>query len=455
MAHPVDRCDFQVGELIDHRFTVHKILGEGSFGKVYLVLDPQGRRHALKILRLWEVTPDIRKELESRFDLEFKTGQIACENLVQSEEYGDVGGNPFILMEFCSGGDMTPLLGNARGREARICQQILNGLRALHINGKVHRDLKPENVLFKDGDIAALTDFGIAGDRNHRMTSRNIFGRPDQMFGTYAYMAPEQFNRARGNATVLPTTDIYSFGVLAFQLLTGELPFGKLENHNDLAEYQKHSKDNVWNRHLLQNIPDSRAWFQVIERCIDPDFHKRAQSASDVLALLPAPRKPEPIRPMPSPKWYSPSPSPRPVSKPTSVANPMPRPRLAVSSPVSSSPILRVMQGDEYGRTFNLMDIIRKNQRHIITIGRDAANDVHILCERSYYVSRHHCTIEHNPKGDKWIVRDGQWDRRKGTWNESANGTYVNSAEANLMGLKLHHGDIITMGDVTLRFENN
>lgn len=439
MSQLVNRCDFQIGDLIDYRYTVSKILGEGSFGKVYLVTDTNRKFHALKILRLWEVSPEIRKELESRFDLEFKTGQIVCENLVQSEEYGNIGGNPYILMEFCSGGDMVPLLGNARGREVVICRQILNGLCALHANGKVHRDLKPENVLFKDNAIAALTDFGIAGDRNHRMTSRSIFGRPDQMFGTFAYMAPEQLNRVRGNATVLPTTDIYSFGVLAFQLLTGEYPFGKLENHNDLAEYQRRSKENVWNRHLLQDIPDSQAWFTIVERCIEPDFHKRVQSASDVIKLLPES----------SQQYLSMEQS---LLRPEHIHyNAYQRPQFTASN----GPFLRIMQGDEHGKIYDLNHIIAVSHRHIITVGREKDNDVYLFCERSYYVSRHHCTIEHNPNNNRWTMRDGQWARKQRQWMASANGTYVNSAEANHQGIPLRNGDIITMGDVTLRFENN
>ncbi len=82
-------------------------------------------------------------------------------------------------------------------------------------------------------ELLRLTDFGIAGDRNKRMTERNIFGKPNQIFGTYAYMPPEQVNRIQGEATVLPTTDIFSFGVLAFQLLTGSFPFGGLSSHNE------------------------------------------------------------------------------------------------------------------------------------------------------------------------------------------------------------------------------
>ena len=69
------------------------------------------------------------------------------------------------------------------------------------------------------------------------MTERNIFGKPYQIFGTYAYMPPEQVNR--GKSTVLPTTDIFSFGVVMYQLITGVLPFGKLDDQNDLVRYQK------------------------------------------------------------------------------------------------------------------------------------------------------------------------------------------------------------------------
>ena len=253
----VDRCDFQAGNVINNQYTVRKTLGEGSFGVVYLVEDRRGSKYALKLLRLWEVPADIRQPLMERFEMEFKTGQIDCDNLVRSLDFGTVGGNPFIVMEFCPGGDLEPLLGKSEAQAPRICQDILIGLNALHTQGKVHRDLKPENVLFKQNGKAALTDFGIAGDRTHRMTQRNIFGKPNQIFGTYAYMPPEQVTRARGGATVLPTTDIFSFGVLAYQLLTGVLPFGQLESHMDLAEYQKRGKDGYWSRDRLCNLHNS------------------------------------------------------------------------------------------------------------------------------------------------------------------------------------------------------
>ena len=161
----VDRCDYNVGEYINNRYRVSQTLGEGSFGKVYRVTDSASKDYALKLLRLWEVPPEIRKPLMERFEMEFKTGQIDCDYLVRSLDYGTVGGNPYIVMEYCSGGDLTPYLGSGSSKIPLICQQILIGLHALHTRGKVHRDLKPENVLFRVTELAALTDFGIAGDR--------------------------------------------------------------------------------------------------------------------------------------------------------------------------------------------------------------------------------------------------------------------------------------------------
>ena len=101
----VDRCDFRPGQVVNGQYFIKKTLGEGSFGVVYLVDDTYGNRYALKLLRLWEVPSEIRQPLMERFEMEFKTGQIPCENLVQSIDFGKVGGNPFIVMEFCPGGE--------------------------------------------------------------------------------------------------------------------------------------------------------------------------------------------------------------------------------------------------------------------------------------------------------------------------------------------------------------
>lgn len=418
----VDRCDFQPGAVVNNRYTVKKMLGEGSFGVVYLVEDARGEKYALKLLRLWEVPSDIRKPLMDRFEMEFKTGQIDCENLVHSLDYGVVGGNPFIVMEFCPGGDLEQYLGRCEANAPRICREILLGLNALHTQGKVHRDLKPENVLFKQNGKAALTDFGIAGDRTHRMTQRNIFGKPNQIFGTYAYMPPEQVTRARGGATVLPTTDIFSFGVLTYQLLTGELPFGRLESHNDLAEYQKRGKNGQWDRNRIGHLSNAQQWTNVIEGCLQPDFKRRLQNANEVMNMLPQGRE------------YV-----------VQVQNIYQPPKQINGFK------LRVMQGEEYGRTYNLGNLL--GNKRILTLGRHIDNTVYIKSEFSDFLSRFHCTLEASADFKQWSIRDGQWRGDLREWVDSVNGTYVNSVPVGRDGHFLKIGDIITIGDVTLRFE--
>ena len=458
----VDRCDFQPGQTVN-QYTIRKVLGEGSFGVVYLAEGSGGQKLALKLLRLWEVPSEIRQPLMERFEMEFRTGQINCENLVQSLDYGIVGGNPYIVMEFCPGGDLEPLLGKGDARNTRICQHILNGLSALHVQGKVHRDLKPENVLFKQSGVAALTDFGIAGDRTHRMTQRNIFGKPNQIFGTYAYMPPEQVNRARGGATVLPTTDIFSFGVLAYQLLTGLLPFGTLESHNDLAEYQIRGKKGEWNRHALMSIPNGQQWLQVIEGCLAPDFKQRLQTTNDVLRMMPPDTAPPNAY---QPQGYQPQSYQAQRYQPQGYQaqgyqpqgyqaqgyqppRPQPQPQ---PQPVRKGCFLRIMQGEEYGRIYDLTQLLQRGQA-VLTVGRQNDNAIFIKSDSSDFLSRHHCTIEHGE--GKWVVRDGQWQPQARQWVASTNGTFVNSRPVSNTGYYLSTGDIITIGDVTLKFENN
>lgn len=422
-GHIVDRCDFNVGECIGHRYRVVRTLGEGSFGKVYKVTDGTGEEYALKLLRLWEVSPEIRKPLMERFEMEFKAGQIDCDNLVRSLDYGTTGGNPYIVMEYCPGGDLIPYLGSGSGRIPQICQQILFGLHALHTRGKVHRDLKPENVLFKSNGMAALTDFGIAGDRNRRMTERNLLGKPTQVFGTYAYMPPEQINRTRGGATVLPTTDVFSFGVLAFQLLTGKLPFGQLNNHNELACYQQRLKKGEWDWQLLSQVPAGDRWKEVLAGCLKPNFKDRFQSAEEVLKHIPGSTL--------SPGSW-------------------------IGTPVNAASgfALQVLQGEEAGRVYPLSELFDRGKR-IVTIGRAMDNVIVIKEEHSAYISRHHCCIETNSAGDCWIVRDGQWIKEKRVWQQSGNGTFVNSTQVDKQGCLLKAGDLLSIGDVKLRFEKH
>lgn len=425
-----DRCEFYRGDLVDSTYTVERSLGEGTFGAVYKVTTGRGDIYALKLLKLWTVPPEACRGLKARFTMEFETGQIDSLYLVHSYSYGETKGNPYILMEFCPKGDLRDyVLSNSSVDYARIGRQILLGLGDLHSHGKVHRDLKPENVLLRSDYTAVLTDFGISGDQNKRMTERGWLGKPSQIFGTYPYMPPEQVNPPRGGqATVLPTTDIFSFGVMMYEMLVGVLPFGEL-TEDTLYRYLENGKKGIWDRKALKKADRSGIWTDIIEGCLVPDFRSRIQSTSEIVRMLPT------------------------ESSSDIQAKDVRRSYMSITHGV----LLRVMQGEEYGREYRLDELC--SQGRILTVGRNSegiSNSIAVLENMSSYISRHHCTLELDYAAGQWIIRDGQWlddGHGKGYWKQSLNGTYVNSSEVDMYGQPIMPGDIISIGDVKLRVE--
>ena len=425
-----NRCDFHTGSIIDGKYTVERPLGEGTFGKVFKVKrNSDNKTFALKLLKLWAVEALEREKLLKRFDQEYETGLIKSDFLVQSHGKGSVEGNPYILMEYCPGGDLLQGVENGTINLATAASEILLGLKTLHSNGKVHRDLKPENVLVKSNGKVALTDFGIAGDRNKRLTERGLLGVPKEVFGTYAYMPPEQVNPKRGDATVLPTTDMFSFGVMMFQLITCELPFGSLNNEADLYQYVTRGKTENWDRNILRRSKDGENWLPLIEGCLKSDFRIRIQSADLALSLVPVLKGSVRIK--------------------QEISDNIPS--------IKNGIALRVMQGEEFGRIYKLNDLVKSLGKRILTMGRndeDIRNIIPIKETESSYVSRKHCTLEYNNVNNTWILRDGQWDAFTfSKWKVSTNGTYIGSKEVPMNGVIINLGDIISIGDVKLRVE--
>jgi pSer/pThr/pTyr-binding forkhead associated (FHA) protein len=115
------------------------------------------------------------------------------------------------------------------------------------------------------------------------------------------------------------------------------------------------------------------------------------------------------------------------------------------------------MQGEEFGKIYRLSDMLTVN-KSLFTLGRKDAlirNDIEILENQSTYISRKHCTIEHNRATNKWLIRDGQWEPSlPSRWKESLNGTYINSDSVPQRGMYINVGDIISIGDVKIRVEN-
>lgn len=445
---------FDAGDTIDGCWTVVSLLGEGTFGRVFRVVGADGETYALKLLKLWEIPVKDRMNLQRRFEREYETGLIDSPYLVHSRAKGVVQGNSYFVMDYCAGGDVRRAAMAGRLDMALLGRHIMLGLRELHANGKVHRDLKPENVLLVNDNHAVLTDFGISGDQNNRLTSRGVNGVPEQRFGTVAYMPPEQLNPTRDNATVLPTTDIYSFGVMMYRLITGELPFGPLASPADMVNYTTNCLQGRWNRRRLLDIERGYEWLPVLEACLVPDFRRRLQTADAVLALLPRPIDSVPSIP----------------ETPTTAQ---------FNADISNGVILRVMHGEQQGVVYNLPQMFT-NRVKIITIGRegDVWNHISLTENDTNFISRRHCTIEFDAVAGKWTIRDGQFRSRcslglklpaifpcrlcgaycepgKGDmeWSSSLNGTYVNSCEVGREGYVLSAGDIITIGEVKIRVE--
>lgn len=454
-----NRVDISPGDYIDRKYRVDKLLGEGTYGQVYKVR-ANNVVYALKLLKLWEVLVSERAGLLKRFNREFDTGRIPSAYLVHSVGKGIWEGNPYILMEYCSGGDlMAATQKDAHLDIGAVAEDILYGLKDLHQCGKIHRDLKPENVLLKADGRAVLTDFGIAGDQNNRISRMDCKGNLLERFGTYAYMPPEQINPSRKNrtATVLPTSDIFSFGVMMYQVLTGEFPFGELNSNQDLCRYIDNVKKGKWNRELLNRIAPK--WFPAIDGCLRPKFSERHQSVDKILPLIP-----DGVHR----KQYQ-------------------KPKYEISLNVVHGTLLRVMEGEEYGRVYKLdelgskLDEMTSLQTRVITVGRkddDVYNTLKIMETESSYVSRCHCTIEQDLRTEKWLIRDGQArvdchiakrsavlfpcricsaacliHKRRLEWHRSLNGTYVNSKEVDSDGTYFTPGDIISIGGVKLRVE--
>lgn len=410
-----------VGAFID-RYKVERRIGEGAFGVVTKVTHRDTQKtYALKHQKLWKVPREHRSTLVKRFRLEYETGLINSDFLVRSHDFGEVKGNPYLIMDFCQGGNLRHIIqaNLSIDRKLRLCTDVLMGLRALHAEGKVHRDLKPENILL-DNERAKLCDFGIAGHLNIQFTVVGQDGKPLEVMGSYNYMSPEQLHPTNRQETLLPTIDIFAFGVICYELLSGRLPFGPWDLERDMVPYLKRVAHGQWDDIHLWNNNVPQGWKQVIERCLMPQREQRFQKIDHILEFL---------------NIQTPS---------------------QISRGQSNHDLigLQVMQGENHGTQYLLRDYLRSSQKSMLRLGRinpDYSNDIALKEDYSSYISRAHATLEWH-ESNNWCIRDGQWIDRNRGWQPSKNGTWVNGTPAdNQNGLYLQIGDIITIGNTTLK----
>jgi serine/threonine-protein kinase len=215
----VAASDQIIGELFDGRYQIIRKLGAGGMADVYLAEDQElGRRVAIKILNDRHANDE---QFVERFRREAKNAAaLSHPNIVSIYDRGEAEGTYYIAMEYLDGRSLKELI-LSRGDApiavvVEYARQILAALRFAHRHGIVHRDIKPHNVLVDGEGRVKVTDFGIARAGASQMTEAG------SIVGTAQYLSPEQ---ARG-ADVDQRSDLYSLGVVMYEMLTGTVPFG-------------------------------------------------------------------------------------------------------------------------------------------------------------------------------------------------------------------------------------
>ncbi len=270
------REELTTGFTFAGRYQIIEEIGKGGMGKVYKAQDKKIKETvALKLIKP-EIASD-KKTIE-RFSNEMKFARkVSHRNVCRMYDLGEEKGSHFITMEYVPGEDlkgMIRMMGQlGAGKAISIAKQVCEGLEEAHRLGVVHRDLKPSNIMIdKDGN-ARIMDFGIA----RSLESKGITGA-GVMIGTPEYMSPEQVE----GKEIDQRTDIYSLGVVLYEMLTGRVPF---EGDTALTIAVKHKTEAPQDpREFNTQLSDDLS--RVILKCLEKDKNKRYQSAGELLSQL-------------------------------------------------------------------------------------------------------------------------------------------------------------------------
>ncbi len=264
------------GSVFAGRYEIIEELGKGGMGRVYRVEDKKIKKEiALKLIKS-EIASD-RKTIE-RFKNELTTARaIRHKNICGMFDLGEEKGQHYITMEYVSGGDLKRFIRRAAplniARTVFIAKQICEGLEEAHSLGIVHRDLKPNNIMIDDNGNARIMDFGIA----RTVKGKGITGS-GVMIGTPEYMSPEQFEAKE----VDQQSDIYSLGIILYEMLTGRLPF---EGDTPFAIGVKHKSGIPEDpKKLNPQIPQDLSG--LILKCLEKDKENRYQGAKEIRSDL-------------------------------------------------------------------------------------------------------------------------------------------------------------------------
>jgi len=268
---------FREGTLIGGKYEVLELLGKGGMGEVY-----HARHRAIPefhvAVKVLDAALTEQVENRERFRNEVIAGYRANHpNIVQMYEYFDLGKLQAFAMEFVSGGTLLEVMSDGAlpvDVALSFMKQMARGLCALHRAGTHHRDLKPENVLVTPEGLAKLTDFGIARIRG----SGAHTDCEGMLAGTPKYVPPEYVENGDSDHR----GDIYALGVIAYEMIAGELPFRSVTNTSLLKErLQPHGLD------LLSRISELPVEIcAIIERCLSIQPIQRYPQAVDLVEAI-------------------------------------------------------------------------------------------------------------------------------------------------------------------------
>lgn len=264
-----------VGDYLEDRYVIDRAIARGGMATVYRCVDVRlGREVAAKVMHEQYVHDPVFRD---RFRREARAmAQLSHPNLVNVYDFSAQGESVFLIMELITGGTLRELL-DERGpmpphAAAAVMRGMLTGLAVAHGKGLIHRDIKPDNVLINSDHRVKLADFGLvraAADATHST---------DQIIGTVAYLSPEQVD----GSTMTCASDVYSAGIVLFELLTGRTPFA---GETPLAHaYARLSQDIPAPSSLIGGVP--KLFDELVATATARHPEDRFRDAAEFLAAL-------------------------------------------------------------------------------------------------------------------------------------------------------------------------
>jgi serine/threonine protein kinase len=272
------------------RYKINGVLGKGAMGLVYDGLDPTlDRRVAIKTIQTATLDEETAKHYAMRFKREVRAvAKVNHANIVQVYDFGSEGDLNYIVMEYIQGKELKDTFDSKQRFDLqaifRIMGELLEALYFAHQAGVIHRDVKPANVMIDAKGHIKLADFGVA--RVNDPDAEGEKTRIGAVIGTPSYMSPEQMQ----GLPIDHRTDLFSAGILFYQLLTGEKPF----DGNGYALAKKIIQDDpVWPSTILEVPP---TFDRVVAKALAKEPNQRYQTArkfAEDLKRLAAEKEPE------------------------------------------------------------------------------------------------------------------------------------------------------------------